>query len=373
MLLNWFSLIFKLITAFIAIILLVILCALAYVSWAPIFGGSPDAKSLEKMTQSPNFDGEKFINLTPTVIATPSDTSQTIWATLFDLLSPPPDKNPRQPLPSQPLTKLDNGDYVWLGHSTVLFKQDDLTVITDPIFYRASPVFFGGKPFAQKTPTTPNDLPKLDVVMISHDHYDHLDNQTIAAIDDKVTRYLVPLGIKGHLQRWGVASSKITELDWYQSTQIEQVKFTLTPSRHFSGRGLTDRFATLWGSWVVQSSKQSIYFSGDGGYSEEFSKIGELFGPFDIAFLEDGAYNRDWSQIHMFPEQTVQAAVDLKASVVLPIHWAKYDLARHRWTEPIERTIVAAKERNVALATPIIGQVFTLERYPDSAWWRNMP
>ncbi|GLX83784.1 hypothetical protein tloyanaT_00360 [Thalassotalea loyana] len=369
MVLNWFKLIGKLLIAFVVIILLIVAISLAYVSWAPIFGGTPDAQSQNKINRSANFNGDIFVNLVPTQVATPNDASQTLWATLLDLLIPPPDKNPRKPLPAEQLVSLNNGDYVWLGHSSVVFKQDELTIMTDPVLHRASPVFFGGKPFAQEVPIVASDLPNLDIVLISHDHYDHLDNETLLEIDDKVGQYLVPLGVKAHLQRWGIADNKIVELDWYESKAFGPLTVVLTPSRHFSGRGLTDRFKTLWGSWVVKSSVQTIYFSGDGGYSPEFAKIGQQFGPFDIAFLEDGAYNQDWAQIHMFPEQAVQAAIDLNAGLVLPIHWGKYDLARHRWTEPVERIKKAAREANVEVTTPVIGQVFRVDDYPKKSWW----
>lgn len=369
---KWFSLLWKLVAAFLVIIVVIIGLTFAYTSFAPIFGGKPDQYSQAKIEQSKHYNGEIFVNLEPTVVATPSDGSQSVVDTMIDLLMPAPDKNPQKLIPTKPIQPLDNGDFVWLGHSTVLFKMSGQTVVTDPIFYRASPVFFGGKPFAQDSEITADQLPALDIVLISHDHYDHLDDETIKEIDAKVGRYIVPLGIKAHIQRWGIASEKIVELDWYQSFPIGEITYTLTPSRHFSGRGLTNRFETLWGSWVVKNHRQTVYFSGDGGYSSEFKRIGEMFGPFDIAFLEDGAYNQDWSQIHMFPEQAVQAAVDLNAKVILPIHWGKYDLARHKWTEPVERLKQEAKIKQVNVTTPMIGERFTATQYPQTSWWNNV-
>ena len=218
---------------------------------------------------------------------------------------------------------------------------------------------------------TVEHLPSIDVVIISHDHYDHLDYRAVAALDSKVQRYLVPLGVKAHLQRWGVSGDRITEMDWYDSAKHQSLNFTLAPSRHFSGRSIK-RSATLWGSWVVKSSEQSVYFSGDSGYFDEFKKLGQSHGPFDIAFVENGAYNLNWTQIHMMPEESVQAALDLNAKVFFPIHWGRFDLSSHSWTEPVTRAKRAASEQGIALATPLIGEVFTTTEYPVSEWWLNL-
>lgn len=264
-----------------------------------------------------------------------------------------------------------NGDFVWFGHSTVLMKTDSVTVLADPVFYNASPVPMTVKPFPMQTVHTIDDLPEIDVVIISHDHYDHLDYKAIQELDEKVSRFLVPLGVKAHLLHWGVNAEKITEMDWYENTQYQSVEFVFTPSRHFSGRGITNRSSTLWGSWVVNSSSANIFFSGDSGYFDEFKKIGERYGPFDIAFVEDGAYSVNWSQIHLMPEESVQVGIDLGTKVYFPIHWGKFDLSTHVWTEPIERAKKEAEKHNLSVATPIIGEVFTATDYSKSTWWRS--
>lgn len=341
---------------------------------APTFGGKPDATSMAKIKQSAHYNGKKFVNLIPTKISTRTAQSPPISELLLSFLLPPKYKNPTAPLPSYRLDAqaLKNGQFVWLGHSTVLFKTAGKVIISDPVFHRASPIPLGGAPFATTNPTTMQDLPFLDAVIISHDHYDHLDHLAIQALNAKVGHFYVPLGIKAHLQRWGVQDNKITELDWYQSAQLGEVRLTLTPARHFSGRGLFNRFSTLWGSWVIKSPTLSVYFSGDGGYSSEFANIGKRFGPFDIAFIEDGAYNQDWAEIHMQPEQSVQAAIDLNAQVLLPIHWSKFDLARHVWRDPIIRISKIAQARGVHLTTPIIGEIFTPQRHPQTPWWEKI-
>jgi len=209
------------------------------------------------------------------------------------------------------------------------------------------------------------------VVLISHDHYDHLDHLTIGQLASNTRLFLVPLGNQAHLLRWGVPKANIIELDWFESHRVGETTFTLTPSRHFSGRGLTNRFSTLWGSWVVKSEELSVFFGGDSGYTKDFKDIGERLGPFDIAFIENGAYDKQWSQIHMVPEQSVQATIDLNAQLFFPIHWGKFDLAKHRWVEPIERAVTEAEKRGVPVVAPIIGQVFQLDMPPFETWWSN--
>lgn len=359
---------------------------------APTFGGSPDATSLAKFAKSQNHNGEKFINLMPIKVSMLGNSgkdngtnkakdNESFLKVVMGFISPPKEKNPNQPLPTKPIVAnaIAEGSFTWLGHSTVLFKTAGKTIITDPVFHAAAPVSFAVKPFDMQDAPQISDLPPIDAVLISHDHYDHLDYRAVKKLKDKVAHFYVPLGIKAHLQRWGVADDKITEMDWYESTQVGDVTLILTPSRHFSGRGLFDRSKTLWSSWVVKSPELAVYFSGDGGYSPEFKKIGEKFGPFDMAFMEDGAYNEKWAQVHMMPEQSAQAAVDIRAKVLLPIHWAKFDLSTHVWKEPVQRIAKAVDEQNktltkagntpMTLATPMIGETFTLDNLPTSEWW----
>ena len=342
-----------------------------FLFFAPTFGSKPSGESLEKIKLSQNFNGERFVNSLATVVSTPVANSS---FSIMDFIKPPDGKNPVELLPAKLFDKktFKNGDFVWFGHSTILVKTDGATVLADPVFYKASPVPFTVKPFAMQVRHTIEDLPEIDVVIISHDHYDHLDYQAIKELNSKVKHFLVPLGIKAHLLGWGVANDKITELDWYSEHAYESLKFTLTPARHFSGRGVTDRFSTLWGSWVVQSNSLNMYFSGDSGYFDEFKKIGDQFGPFDIAFIENGAYNANWSQIHMLPEESVQAAIDLGAKVFFPIHWGKFDLSVHAWKDPAIRAHTAAIANGLNIATPIAGEIFTATKYPSSEWWLDV-
>ncbi|KAE9530351.1 MBL fold metallo-hydrolase [Testudinibacter aquarius] len=350
----------------------------AYVYFAPTFGGKPDAASLARIQASPNFNGEVFVNQEPTTIETIGSNRPSLMTWLTSVLNPPAGKHPSAPLPTLTLDQsaVVNNSFTWFGHSTVLFKTADLTIITDPVFYRASPLFFGGKAFEMTNPPKTADLPFMDIVLLSHDHYDHLDHQAIQEIDHKVGHYYVPLGVKGHLQRWGVADDKITELDWHDSVSLPlgnaegELTLTLAPARHFSGRNLNNRNSTLWGSWVVKSPQLSLYFNGDSGYGKHFTTIAEQYGPFDLTFIENGAYDPAWASIHMTPEQAAQASLDLQTRIVVPIHWAKFDLAYHTWTDPIERFSTATDGKPLQTATPKIGQTFTLDNLPQEKWWK---
>jgi len=208
-------------------------------------------------------------------------------------------------------------------------------------------------------------------VLISHNHYDHLNKFSIQTLNPEVSRFLVPLGVGAQLEKWGVSREKITELDWWDEFVFdEELILVSTPSQHFSGRGLTDRNKTLWTSWVVMTSNHRLYFSGDTGYFDGFKEIGSKYGPFDIAFMECGAYNEAWSTVHMFPEQSIQGGIDLQAEHVYPVHWGTFNLALHDWFDPMVRAKLAADTRGVSLLTPIFGQTLI---YPDSLtttdWW----
>ncbi len=366
-------------------VLSLVILVVAYINFHPTFGAAPNAQSMAKIERSPNFDGEHFKNLVSTRAATIGvDNTQPKkdidrWGLLKKFLFPPEGKNPSQPINSKALVPLKNGDFIWLGHSTVLFKTNDTTLITDPVFHNAAPVPFAVKPFAMTHTPRIEDLPFIDAVLISHDHYDHLDHRAIVQLRSKVGHFYVPLGVKAHLLRWGVPEHKVSEFDWYEQSRIKNIELVFTPSRHFSGRGVLNHRQTLWGSWVVLAPQLKAYFSGDGGYSPEFTKIGQKFGGFDIAFMEDGAYNKRWQGVHMLPEQSAQAAVDVRAKVLLPIHWGKFDLSTHQWLDPVKRITQAIAKYNatkplsqhIQLATPQIGEVFRLEQPPQTPWWQD--
>lgn len=355
---------------------LLAMATVAYVWLHPTFGGKPDEVSLAKIKASPHFNGTVFENLEPTEIqpeqAADSDDGGSFgW---LGYINPPPGKLPSEPLPSVPLNlnALQDNRFAWLGHSTLLMKLNGQTLLTDPVFHRASPVFMGGAPFVMRHTYTAAQMPELDAVLISHDHYDHLDYRTIKELSAKTRRFYVPLGVKAHLQRWGVPDDKIIELDWHEQATSGDLQFTLAPARHFSGRNFTNRNSTLWGAWIIRSPELSVYFNGDSGFGRHFAENAERYGPFDLAFMENGAYNARWPQIHMIPEESVQAARILGAKQVVPIHWAKFDLAFHSWKEPIKRFLAEAEKLNQAVATPKLGEIFGLENPPQERWWEEV-
>ena len=358
----------KVIKYFGCTVILFIVLGVLFVLYAPVFGGRPSLESLQRIETSQNFVEGKFVNQIATSVMTRSPNSE---SSILDWIFQEDDKNPTKPLPSIRFDsdQLTEGKFAWLGHSTLLMKTNDVVIMTDPVFHRASPVPVMGSSFPIQHPISIDDLPTVDAVIISHDHYDHLDHRAIRVLSKRVDRFFVPLGVKAHLERWGVASENISELDWYESVVYRGIRLTLAPARHFSGRGIWDRDSTLWGSWIISSNSLNVYFSGDGGYSDAFKTIGQNFGPFDFAFIDSGAYDADWSQIHLMPEETVQASIDLDAKILIPIGWSKFDLALHPWDEPAIRLTKEAEKRDVTVATPIIGEVFDAVDFPSIRWW----
>jgi len=291
---------------------------------------------------------------------------------------------PQGPTPVVKLTREDleaaPDRSLWrLGHSTLLLKLRGGFWITDPVFAeRASPVQWAGPKRFHAPPIALEDLPPLRGVVLSHDHYDHLDRETVIQLAGRAGVFLTPLGVGDRLIAWGVPASKVKQFDWWQGTAVDGITFTATPAQHFSGRSLFDGDRTLWASWVIaespagaQDSGLRLFFSGDGGYFDGFAEIGRRFGPFDVTMVETGAYDPRWAYVHMQPEQTVQAHQDLRGQVLLPIHNGTFDLAMHAWDDPFERVSALAHERNVALSTPRMGERVDLANPGETtAWWR---
>lgn len=286
------------------------------------------------------------------------------------------DRFPKEKLPEvRPnldkfLAQEDSLKFIWFGHSTILLNLDGKNILIDPIFSEAaSPFSFVVKRF-QPPVLSLEELPEIDFIVISHDHYDHLDKKTIKYFSSKKTQYLVPLKVSKHLKDWGVKPELITELNWHESTQKDGITFIATPAQHFSGRTLFDANSTLWASWVIQGSKEKIYFSGDTGYSEHFKEIGEKYGPFNYAFIENGQYNERWPYSHLHPEETIQAMKEINAQNLVPIHWGMFTLSLHPWNEPIERTYELAQNEKIKIITPRLGEmVHSSVDQQFFAWW----
>ncbi|ACS85129.1 MBL fold metallo-hydrolase [Musicola paradisiaca] len=262
--------------------------------------------------------------------------------------------------------------FIWFGHSTLLLNLDDTRILIDPVFSASvSPFSFMFRRF-QPPALALEALPPIDIILLSHDHYDHLDERTIRFFRHTATRFIAPLKVGQHLRKWGIEANRIRELDWYHSLHDGDITFTATPSHHFSGRSLSGRNRTLWASWVIQGKTERIFFSGDSGYGSHFREIGERFGPFDLAFMENGQYNQRWPDSHMHPEQTVQAVQDVRARQFMPIHWGMFTLSLHTWDEPVQRTSRLAQAQGLAQLTPLLGEIVNLRHPPlANAWWET--
>ena len=263
----------------------------------------------------------------------------------------------------------------WLGHSTLLVEIDGRRVLFDPVWgERTSPFTWMGPRRFHAPPLALDDLPPLDAVVISHDHYDHLDYPTIQALARRDVRFIVPLGVGAHLTYWGVSADRITELDWWGEHALGDVRLVATPARHFSGRFLNDKDKTLWAGFALVGPTHRAFYSGDTAMHPAFTDIGQRLGPFDVTMIESGAYNQAWADVHLGPEQAVEAHQMVGGKVMLPVHWGTFDLALHGWTEPMERVLVAAQAAGVTVVTPRPGEsVSPLAPTAPSRWWPSLP
>ncbi len=340
---------------------------------------SPQAESINRDQHSPfqnvrthhNPKGGFFNTATDFNNSTPILPLLMRYATEKKIDSIPDNTIPIQAVTKEQLNNLQTDTLIRLGHSSLFMQLNGQKWLIDPVFSdRASPFSFIGPKRFHQPPIALNDLPNIDGILISHDHYDHLDEASIKALARKTKHFVVPLGVDTYLKKWKVPAEAIHVLDWWQSITINDVTLTATPTQHFSGRGLFDKNETLWASYVIKTPKSSLFFSGDSGYFDGFKTIGDRFGPFDITMIETGAYDKDWANIHMTPEQSLQAHKDLKGSNMLPIHNGTFDLAFHAWYEPFNRITQLAKQAKVPLLTPIMGQEVTLNNLPTTLdWW----
>ncbi len=329
-----------------------------------------DTKHLE----SSHYEDGGYVNANPQVKQDMSKLGSILKRYLFEKrIDPTPEEVPLESIEPKSLIMGDENAIYRLGHSSVLLKIGGKVWRTDPVFSeRASFAQWIGPKRFHPVPMDISQLSEIEGIIISHDHYDHLDEQSIKQLSQRVNHFVVPLGVDGHLKGWGVPDEKIHALDWWQSVEIGSVTLTATPAQHFSGRGLFDGNETLWASWVIKTDELSLFFSGDSGYFDGFKLIGERYGPFDITMMETGAYDKDWSDIHMLPEESVQAHIDLKGNVMMPIHNGTFDLALHPWYEPFDRVAKAAALNNVPLATPIIGKKVNISDIRNnSQWWKH--
>lgn len=340
------------------------------------FGGKAQGARLERMKQSPNFLNGKAQNPVPTI----NDWGlANMWETLKDYMSghkTVPDEPP-------PIVKLTAKSFAqkpasglrvtWLGHSSVLLEIDDKVILFDPVFAdRASPFSIIGPERYHPTPISIAELPPIDIVVISHDHADHLDFETIVQLAPKTAVFLVPLGVGAHLEKWDVPVSKIIELDWWEEKDFGGIKLIACPARHFSGRSLSQN-NTLWASWAVLAPKHRVFFSGDTGRMKLFEKVGAQYGPFDITFIKIGAYGRTWPDVHLDSDEGIALNKMLRGKLMMPIHWGTFNLSYHGWTEPAERVIAAAERTHTNIVIPKVGQIFEPDHPPAvERWWPDV-
>ena len=359
----------------ISLILVLIISGLIWHETSPQFGGEISELKNIKYKKTGHYKDGIFINKTTVNMDMPALKMVSI---MIDFIKGNPNGQPNQNID---VLKIDSttiaknkliNQITWFGHSAILLELDENKILIDPMLSNVpSPLpILGPERYSKELPITIDKLPFIDAVIISHDHYDHLDYESIQKLKKKVNHFYVPLGVDAHLIEWGIDTSKITALDWWETAKVNEVDLVFTPSRHFSGRGLGDRFSTLWGSWVLKGKKDNIFFSGDGGYGPHFKEIGDKHGPFDFSMIECGQYNENWADIHMMPEESVQAAKDLKSSIMMPIHWGAFTLSLHDWTDPIERVIKTANDLEIPISTPMIGQPFNWKtEVMISTWW----
>lgn len=286
-------------------------------------------------------------------------------------------KSPNAPafeLPKQVLTKSDFPEVpstyaaYWLGHSTGIIELDGNRILIDPVFENAGPLPMIARRMSL-SPLKREELPAIDIVIITHDHYDHLEAETIKFLADNNIQFIAPLAVGARLQGWGVPKNKITELGWYQSVTHKSLRITACPTVHYSGRSYNDRNKTLWASYVIKGEKKNLYWSGDTGYGDHFKEIGSKYGPFDLAFMEIDAWNKGWPNTHLFPEQVIQACGDINTKLLFPIHFSTFDLALHPWDESIKMVADLASQNNIRMETPIMGEKVIPGITPTSKWW----
>ena len=364
-----------LITIFGSFLLLVLVLFVASENFAQ-FGESPSGDRLKRIRSSPNFNGERFVNSLPSSIGNPGHFWEAVDKIFFgQQLRKPEMKIPVVPLDSAAFASQPSSGLriTWLGHSTVLVELDGFRILTDPVWSkRVSPFVFLGPARFFDVPIAIADLPPLDAVVISHDHYDHLDKNAVVTLAKTGVNFILPLGVGAHLEKWGIAAEQISELDWWDSwtDHANRLQITATPARHFSGRGPLTGNHALWASWVITGPLKRVYFSGDTGPFPGFEDIGTRYGPFDISLVKIGAYHKGWPDIHLNPDQALDAQIALRGRLLQPIHWGTFNLAFHDWYEPAVWLLREAHELNIPIVIPRPGEpVDPAAPHEVQEWW----
>ena len=344
------------------------------------FGENPKGKQLERIQNSPNYSiaDEKFINRKKIKFLGFWDEpvkwfSNNMFIYFNETI--PENKLPeiKPPDINKFLEPTESIKFIWFGHSTLLINIQNIITLVDPVFSKsASPVNFIVPRF-QPPVLEINKLPNIDYILISHDHYDHLDMETILYFKDKDVKFITPLGVTSHMIKWGINETNLVELDWWDTIKIKDILFVCTPSRHYSGRLVSWKTSkTLWASWVVQSVDKSFYFSGDSGFDIHYKEIGDKYGPFDLVFMDSGQYNKRWEGTHNMPEEAILGFLDLKGKYLVPVHWGMFNIAVHNWYDPIQESVIYSSKYGVTLMTPKLGQLVYLNKSNNFENWWNL-
>jgi L-ascorbate metabolism protein UlaG (beta-lactamase superfamily) len=368
----------------IACILIILAClAFLLIAGCSSIGTKPGDTEMVSFQRFDNFDKEKkqFVNRDQSKVdkmwdrlSEHTDSKRSIFSLFFG----GKDKVPNEKLPEvipdfkEFLGGTNQLKAIWFGHSSFILNIEGKIVLVDPVFGDAGPIWFIGSRF-QDSVVKPKDLPPVDYIVISHDHYDHLEMDTMKYYAEKNVKFVVPMGISSYLIGWGIKKENITERGWWEDAKFDGINFTAVPAQHYSGRRGLNGNHTLWSSWIIKTNKHNVYLSGDSGYDIHYKQIGEKYGPFDVAFLDNGQYDESWREIHLLPKESIQAYRDLNAKKYVPVHWGVFHLGFHTWFDPIETITRLARENNVNLVTPKIGQVIDLENgSPNEDWWNRL-
>jgi len=361
----------KIIVVVVVCLVIIVMAADQFMSAAAYSKG--DIK-MAKIVTSPQYVKGKFNNRVPWKLPFFGKNMAVMWKFMFS----GEQRTPKVTLPVKQVkpehftvSGSNQLNATWLGHSSLMINIDGYKLLVDPVLEKKISIV-GPSRFNGEVPLDPAKIPVVDAVLISHNHYDHLNKYSIRFLNHKTQRFIVPLAVGAQLESWGIPREKIVELDWWNELNVtDDLMIAATPAQHFSGRGLSDRNKTLWVSYVIRGPHHKVFFSGDSGYFDGFKKIGEKYGPFDMTFMECGAYNEKWHHIHMYPEETVQAHLDVKGKLLHPIHWGTFNLSLHPWFEPMERLSKAAAAAGVQTATPVVGDTTIYGQYiPSEKWWK---
>ena len=360
----------------VSILFIIGIAAALFLALWPAFGAAASGKDREDYkSRADNFDGERFSNEHEfhMMEKVPDNAADGVISSK----GTKPEEILKAATPDfKKIRSAEDVTVTWFGHSTLFIQMHGMNILIDPIFSeRSSPVGFAGNKRFSELPAQIQELPEIDIMVLSHDHYDHLDYQTICKLDQKVKQYVVPLGVENSLERWHVAEDKITNMAWWEEIQINGLTIGCTPARHYSGRSVNDRFKSLWASWVFIDENHKLYESGDTGFDAHFKEIQEKYGDFDFVLMDGAQYNLRWPSVHMNPEESYKAMQILGAEYAMPIHWGTFRLANHPWDDSVQRIVKAAEGGDITIVTPRIGETVDIGNLSDyqGRWYEQIP